>query len=166
MLMDNPVVVVNSTPIIFLYNIGYLDLLQKLYKKVYIAEAVHKEVIVNCVYNNGNDFISQCNWIEVIKIKNESARKTFITSLHIGEVEIMILAMEKSADLCVLDDLLARKHAKRLNLNVIGTLGILIAAKKLNHIDAVKPLIDQLISGGMFLSESVYDSVLSLANEE
>ena len=165
MLMDSPVVVVNSTPVIFLHSICHLDLLQKLYRKVLIAEAVHQEVIENNTDNNGNDFISQYNWIEVLKIKNESARKTFITSLHIGEVETMILAMETSADLCVLDDLLARKHAKRLNLNVIGTLGVLVAAKKLNHIDAVKPIIDQLISGGMYLSDNVYDSVLSLANE-
>ena len=166
MLMDNPVVTVNSTPIILLHKIGHLDLLKKMYSKVLIAEAVHQEVIVNSTDNNsGYDFISQCDWIEVIKIKNESARKTFVTSLHIGEVETMILAMEKSAYLCVLDDLLARKHAKRLNMNVIGTLGILIAAKKLNHIDAVKPLIDLLVSGGMYLSDSLYDAVLSLANE-
>ena len=136
--MDSPVVVVNSTPIIFLHNIGHLDLLQKLYGKVFIADAVHKEVIIDSTnINSSYDFISMCDWIDVIKIKNDSARKTFISSLHIGEVETMILAMEKSADLCVLDDLLARKHAKRLNLNVIGTLGIFIAAKKLNHIDAV-----------------------------
>jgi len=165
MLMDSPVVVVNSTPIIFLNHIGHLDLLQKLYSKVLIAEAVYQEVIVNNSDNNCNDFISQCNWIEVITIKNESARKAFITSLHIGEVETMILALEESAALCIIDDLLAWKHAKRLNLNVVGTLGILVAAKKLNYIDAVKPLTDQLISGGMYLSESVYDTVLSLANE-
>jgi len=162
--MDSPVVVVNSTPVIFLHNIGHLDLLQKLYGKVLIATAVHKEVIIDNTDDN-YDFISQCDWIEVIKIKNDNARKTFITSLHIGEVETMILAMEMSADLCVLDDLLARKHAKRLNLNVIGTLGILIAAKKLNHIDAVKPLINQLRSFGMYISDSLYDSVLSLAGE-
>jgi len=162
--MDSPVVVVNSTPVIFLHNIGHLDLLQKLYGKVLIATAVHKEVIIDNTDDN-YDFISKCDWIEVIKIKNDNARKTFITSLHIGEVETMILAMEMSADLCVLDDLLARKHAKRLNLNVIGTLGILIAAKKLNHIDAVKPLINQLRSFGMYISDSLYDSVLSLAGE-
>ena len=164
--MDNPVVVVNSTPVIFLHNIGHLDLLQKLYGKVFIATAVHKEVIIdNANTDNDYDFIAQCDWIEVINIKNENARKTFITSLHIGEVETMILAMEMSADLCVLDDLLARKHAKRLNLNVIGTLGILIAAKKLNHIDTVMPLINQLRSFGMYISDSLYDSVLSLAGE-
>jgi len=165
--MDSPIVVVNSTPVILLQNIGQLDLLQKMYGRVYIAEAVYQEVIVaGAEKDGGSDFISQNNWIEVSKIRNDAARKTFVTSLHIGEVETMILAMEMSADLCVLDDLLARKHAKRLDINVIGTLGILLAAKKLKHIDSVKLLIDKLISVGMFISDSLYESVLSLADEK
>jgi len=165
--MDSPIVVVNSTPIILLQKIGQLDLLQKLYGRVYIAEAVYQEVIIDgAEKDGGNDFILQGNWIKVSKIHNDAARKAFVTSLHIGEVETMILAMEMSADLCVLDDLLARKHAKRLAINVIGTFGILIAAKKLKYIDSVKPLIDKLMSAGMFISDSLYESVLFLADEK
>ena len=164
--MDNPLVVVNSTPLILLNQIDRLDLLQKMYKKIFIAEAVYREVIVDGESNLvDGDFISRNNWIEVSKIQNDDARKTFITSLHIGEVETMILAMEKSADLCILDDLLARKHAKRLNINIIGTLGVLIAAKKMNHLDAVKPLLDQLVYSGMFISDTLYKTALSAANE-
>ena len=164
--MDNPPIVVNSTPLILLSKINHLDLLEKMYKKIFIAEAVYREVIVDDKDKNINsDFIIQNKWIEVTKIQNDNARKTFITSLHIGEVETMILAMEKSAGLCILDDLLARKHAKRLNINVIGTLGVLIAAKKMNHIDALKPLLDQLLFVGMYISDSLYETALSAANE-
>ena len=160
-------IVVNSTPLILLHKIGHLDLLQKLYGKVHIAEAVYQEVIIDGADKTGNsDLIPQDKWIEISKIHNDNARKAFVTSLHIGEVETMILAMEKSADLCVLDDLLARKYAKRLNLNVIGTLGVLVAAKRLKHIASVKPLLDQLKSVGMFISDGLYSSVLSLADEK
>ncbi|MDR2571476.1 MAG: DUF3368 domain-containing protein [Oscillospiraceae bacterium] len=164
--MNNPIVVVNSTPVMLLQKIGKLDLLQKLYNKIYIAEAVHQELIIDRTdKTNNNDFILFNEWIEIVKIQNDEARKTFVTSLHIGEVETMILALERSADLCVLDDLLARKHAKRLNLNIIGTLGVLITAKKLILIDAVKPLVDKLISEGMYISDELYKSVLSLTDE-
>jgi len=164
--MSKPIVVVNSTPLILLHKIGHLELLQKMYGEVHVADAVYQEVIVDSSNKlNENDFISQCDWINVSKIKNDNARKAFATSLHIGEVETMILAMEKSADLCILDDLLARKHAKRLNINVIGTLGVIIAAKKLKHIDVAKSIFDELISAGMFISKNLYETALSLADE-
>ena len=37
-------VVINSTPLLVLGNIGRLDILRELYGKIYIAEAVFKEV--------------------------------------------------------------------------------------------------------------------------
>jgi len=164
--MDKPLIVVNSTPLILLSNIGHLNLLEKLYNKIFIAEAVYHEVAAGGIgKRKKDDFISQNKWIEVAKIQNNNARKTFVTSLHIGEVETMILAMEKSADLCILDDLLARKHAKRLNINIVGTLGVLIAAKKMKHINEIKPLLDQLISNGMFVSNNLYGLALSAADE-
>ena len=53
--MGNPVVVINSSPIILLHKIGHLDLLQKLYGKVHIAEAVHQEVIIDGLFEPRHD---------------------------------------------------------------------------------------------------------------
>ena len=54
----------------------------------------------------------------------------FLTEkLHKGEAEAIALALELKADLInliILDDKKARRIAKSLELNVIGTLGILI----------------------------------------
>jgi len=164
--VDSPVIVVNSTPIILLQKIGHLGLLQKLYDKIFIAQAVYREIVID---ENDKvterDFLLINNWVEVIKIQNIDAKKMFVTSLHAGEVETIILAMEKSANLCICDDLLARKYAKRFDLNVTGTLGVLIAAKKKNYINSVKPLLDKLVSIGMYVSEELYNTALSLAGE-
>ena len=46
----------------------------------------------------------------------------------------MILAKELKADLIIVDDYQARKHAKYLDLNITGTLGVLLKSKKNNHI--------------------------------
>jgi predicted nucleic acid-binding protein len=164
--MDSTIIVVNSTPIILLQKIGHLDLLQRLYGKVFMAQAVYKEIIIEENDNtNERNFLLINNWVEVIKVQNIDAKKMFATSLHAGEVETIILAMEKSADLCIFDDLLARKYAKMFDLNVTGTLGVLIAAKKGNYIDSAKLLLDELVSVGMYVSEELYSTVLSLAGE-
>jgi len=57
--------------------------------------------------------------------------------------------MELPADLCVLDDLLARKYAKNMGLAITGTLGIILTAKNLGLIKTVKPLLDKLLDTGM-----------------
>jgi predicted nucleic acid-binding protein len=111
------------------------------------------------------EFFTNNNWIEIVQIQNTDAKKTFTSSLHSGEVETILLAMEKSADLCIFDDLLARKHAKRLNLNLTGTLGVIIAAKQTGLIDSVKPLLDKLIAVDMYISDKLYNTVLSQARE-
>ncbi len=50
--------------------------------------------------------------------------------LHQGELEATVLAHEIAADYVVLDDLLARRKAQRLALDVIGTVGLLLFLEK------------------------------------
>jgi len=58
--MNDFVIVSNSTPIILLYKIGQLDLMQKLYSKIYIAQAVYQEIIINGADKIGqDDFLSK-----------------------------------------------------------------------------------------------------------
>ena len=163
--MNESIIISNSTPIILLHKIGQLDLLQKLYGKIYIADAVYKEVIIDGANMAGQDFIKQNKWIEIINIEDINAKKMFITSLHDGEVETIILAMEMNADLCVLDDLLARKHAKNFGLQITGTLGILIEAKNKSYVKEVKPILEKLKEIGMYIDSELYSTILLNANE-
>jgi predicted nucleic acid-binding protein len=50
---------------------------------------------------------------------------------HQGELEAIVLAQELSAEFVVLNDLLARRKAQRLAINVIGTLGLLLLFKNI-----------------------------------
>lgn len=73
------------------------------------------------------------------------AKSMFKTQLHDGEVEVMILAKEKNADLVIIDDANAKKHAKYLKLSVTGTLGVLIRAKRQGYISELKPIIQDMV---------------------
>lgn len=103
-------VIVNSTPIIVLCNIGLLDILKALYAEIYIPEAVYREV------TEKDDSACQVlktalNWIHVERIANQSDKKMYKAKLHDGEVEVMILAQEGTADdLVVIDDNAAKKQ--------------------------------------------------------
>lgn len=154
-------IVVNSTPLISLYKIKKIDLLQELYTKIYVPYGVYEELSADGKYN----FLTEVDFITIQKIKNKEAKKFFKTSLHKGEVEVMILAEEINADLCIIDDLLARKYAKYLGHTVSGTIGVLLKAKEKGYIIKIKPLLDDLLNNGIYIDEELYNTVLKMANE-
>jgi predicted nucleic acid-binding protein len=77
----------------------------------------------------------------------------------------MILAKELNADLVIIDNGLARRHAKRLGLTITGTVGVLLRAKSAGIIESVSPVLDELIESGFFISGDVCNEVLRLAGE-
>lgn len=158
-------VVVNSTPLIALSIINKLDILKQLYGKVYVPYGVYEEICVEGSSRVGSDILKNTDFLIIEKIKNEDARKFFQTSLHKGEVEVMILGNEIKVDLCIIDDLLARKYAKYLGFNITGTLGILIKAKEKGIIQDVKSLADELIRNNIYIDDKLYRKVMELAHE-
>ena len=155
-------VIANTTPIIALADIGHLDLLQKLYTEIIIPEAVHAEILSEPARSQ----VSAADWIKVQKVANANTKSLFSARLHAGEVEVIILAQERSADLLIIDDNAAKKTAKYLGLTVTGTMGVNLRAKREGHINAVKPLIDSLIKDGLYVSTQVQNFVLTEAGEK
>ena len=87
---------------------------------------------------------------------------------EVHELEAIIYAEEIKADLIVLDDKLARKTANYLKLNVTGTLGVISKAKErgiVKEVKEVKPIIDNIIDNGLYISPSVVEWVLRNSGE-
>ena len=155
--------IVNSTPVIGLANIGKLDVLRQMYGTITIPQAVFDEIKSPSVQRQVN---ANRDWIRVEQINDASQKQMYRAKLHAGEVEVMILAQEKKADLVILDDNAAKKTAKFLGLRVIGTLGILVLAKKRGYIKEVSPVLDALKRDGFFVSDDLCDLVLRQADEK
>jgi predicted nucleic acid-binding protein len=158
-------VIVNSTPIISLCHIGKLGLLKELYGEVLIPEAVYREISAKHDSIAKAELDNSLDWIRVCKIQNEMARFFFKSQLHDGEVEVMILGKEEKATLLIIDDKNAKNHAKYLKFNVTGTLGVLLKAKREGRIDTIKPLLDKMVSEGIFLDAKAQAYCLKEAGE-
>jgi predicted nucleic acid-binding protein len=65
----------------------------------------------------------------------------------------------------VIDDLAARKCAAALGIPVIGTLGMVLRARKQDVIPAARPVMEDFLRGGMFLSKPLLDRALALVGE-
>ena len=158
-------VIVNTTPLIALCHVGQMDLLKKMYDEISIPEAVYKELADKKESICKKQVDASLDWIHVEKIENQMAKSMFKTQLHDGEVEVMILAKEKSADIVIIDDANAKKHAKYLKLPVTGTLGVLIKAKRQGYINELKPIIQEMIDKNIYISEKLMKLCLEQVNE-
>lgn len=88
------------------------------------------------------------------------------TRLHHGEAGILVLALEYSGSLLLLDDLAAREFAASNALLYTGTLGCLAEAKERGLITKVAPLIQDLRTKARFwIADHLEDRILRQTRE-
>lgn len=164
--MPDPVrvVIVNATPIIALSLIGNLDILSALYNQVLVPPAVETEVLTGGKSKIGVGELQKSGWICVTPLQ-DPRRADLLSDLDRGEAEVIALAQEINADLVIIDERLARRHAGRLGLTLTGTLGVLLRAKQKNLIPSISPLIEVLQKNGIRLGEPLITKTLRLAGE-
>jgi predicted nucleic acid-binding protein len=118
------IVVADTSPICYLLLIGDINLLQTLFGKVMIPQAVCDELSVEGAPEVLRAWIAQPpKWIETHIVLAEPDKA--LARLHKGESEAVMLAEQLGADLIVLDDKAAREVAAQRGLKVTGLLGIL-----------------------------------------
>ncbi len=132
--------VVNSTPLISLSLVGHLALLKVLFDEIYIPASVYKEVVQKGRGRPGSQEIAQANWLTVRKPEAVSPLPPELLGLDQGELDVIILAQEIEADWVLIDEKLARKIAKAVELRVKGTLGILLVAYRTGHLSREEAL--------------------------
>lgn len=156
-------VIANTTPIISLASIGRLDILEKLFGTITVAQTVYNEI--KAKQNYGFHEIDKAAFIDVQEIKGHLYRDFLLTELDLGEAETIILAKELSADFVIIDENLGYKIATNAGLTTIRTLSILLRAKEKGHIENIKPLLDDMIAKGRWYSSNVYQTCLLKAGE-
>src|SRR5213080_4826424 len=122
-------VVSNASPLISLERIHQLSSLQQIFGVVTVPPAVMGEIAPR---------LSPPPWIVEQALSQPLAPIIVGASLGAGESETLALALEAQASWVLLDDRPARRLGQALGLPVIGTLGVLVAAKSRGLIPAVR----------------------------
>lgn len=85
--------------------------------------------------------------------------------LHAGERAAISIAVALPGATVLLDEQAARKAARRLGLRVVGTLGVLVEAKRRGLLRELGPVIAAMQSQGRHLSTDLVRAVLTAAGE-
>jgi len=64
-----------------------------------------------------------------------------------------------------MDELAGRRIATSVGLRIMGTLGVLLLAKRQQLLSEVKPLLDQLLAVGFYADDELVQQVLEAAGE-
>lgn len=159
------IVVSNTSPVMNLAAIGQLDLLRKLYGSITIPPAVYNELASRPDLPGGME-VQSSDWIAAELIGNAILVKSLLFELDLGEAEAIALALQRNADLLLIDERLGRRVAGRLGLRCVGVLGVLVEAKHAGHIGTAEPLIDDLVEkAGFWISPSLRKTVLDRVGE-
>jgi predicted nucleic acid-binding protein len=162
--MPERLVIANTSPLFYLHQVGQLEVLRALYRRVVIPPAVQAELAAGGQARFAAPDISRANWIEVRPVRSKELIPA-VVDLGPGEAEVLALGLEHPGSLLILDDRLGRRVAHLNSLTYTGTIGVLVKAKQAGHVKAIRPLIEQLRATGLWLADDLVAMVLDQANE-
>lgn len=158
-------VICDSTTLIGLAKVGKVDILEKLFSEVYIPEAVYDEVVVEGKGKPGAKEIENADWIHCKKVQDQIDVEMLAGHIDRGEAEVLVLGKEMRVDWLIIDEDKARNSAFAAGFNVIGLVGLLVVAKRLEHIQDVKSILDELRVKRFYIDDEVYMMGLKASGE-
>ncbi len=149
-------IVVDAGPLIALARADALEFAGKLPLEFICPQPVRDELDAGLA--KGHAAVNP-PWLKVLPV---AGRITPIgrKSLGLGEASVIRLALEHGIPLVCIDEWWGRRAATAVGLRVTGTLGLLIRAKTLGVIPAVRPFTERLTSSGTWFDPELVRRVL------
>lgn len=154
----------NASPIIFLTKLNRLELLHLGVDEVLIPTAVLTEIrakqddVTQHLEKHLNTWLKECALTqqEVVQL---------LVDLDEGERAVIAQALQERVTSIATDDMAARRLARRLGLEPIGTVGLLLAAKKRGMLPSLQDEIERLRTLGFWITDDLVHQALREAGE-
>jgi len=157
---------VNASPLIGLAHLDGLAWLRKLYGRALITPMVRSEVLTG-LGRPGEVEVSAAIRRRQINVLPRDPSGPLLPALDDGEASTIRAALAHGPHaLVVLDELSARKAARRLGLRCTGTAGVIVEAKRARLVMAARPLFKRLAESGFHLSPDLVAAILEELEED
>ena len=160
------IVIADTTPIISLLKIKRLDILHHLFGEVIIPQAVYKELTSNAEHIEEAFAIQNADYLKISEPLPTDLVRLFrkSTGLDLGESEALIMSEQNNADILLMDEMKGRKIAKLMNINIMGTIGVLIKSYQMGLMNQndMEKAIQIFKSSGRFISDNVYAKIYEI----
>lgn len=162
------VLVLNSTPLIYLAKSNALTLLEALPRRKVTSETVHEEVVIEGKEKGAADAVLVEKLFDRAIVEVESVEQsdflqslTEIPGLHRADSEVLALAQQMKGT-AIIDDERARNIADLKGIPNHGTAYILIKLKKSGRLskEEARNTLDEMVKAGWKCSTEVYSKIL------
>lgn len=144
------IVVANASPLLALSQANCLNLLRALFGRVYIPDTVYRETVVQCPVPQQKQGI-QAAVGQFIEVVVPTVHLEFSRNLGQGEQGVLKLALEKQADMLLMDDRKARNEARELGFTPFFTTDVLRYAEQRELIASYAAVVEILRDHGIYL---------------
>ena len=154
------IVVADTSPINYLILIGAIDVLPALYQKIVVPTAVYSELQSDATPAEVRAWMEKPpEWFEVLPVT--ILLDEALQNLDEGEKQAIALYEETNADALIIDERAGREEARKRNIFIIGTLGILNSAAQKSLLDLPDAL-EKLQQTSFRASEKLIADLLKL----
>lgn len=157
--------IVNASPMIFLSRIDGLGWLPAISRnEVQIPKAVVAELLDG---SDGEGIMEKVADDERFVVVDDGMPPTVISAwdLGAGETQVLNACLKQTDSVAVLDDRAGRQCGLSLGVRVVGSLGIVLTAKRHGLISLARPIIEKLLREGLYLSPSLVSEALKEVDE-
>lgn len=158
-----PGAVSDSSPLIGLSIVGHLELLREFYGEVWIPPAVQREVVADERSRAGSRETAAAlaaGWLRVVAPTDLQLVEQMRSNLDPGESEAIALVLTNAVAALVIDEEKGRQIARDHNINVIGTVGVLIRAAREGRLSSLQDDLDLLRQNRFRISNHLYRNAL------
>jgi predicted nucleic acid-binding protein len=143
------IIISDTSCLIALSKVGLLNILKELYQEIIITREVQEEFGKNLP-----------EWIIVLEVKDKQKQLEIERKLDKGESSSIALALELKDPILIIDEIKGRKIAKSFDIDIIGTIGVLLLADNKGLIKDVISTILKLVNKGFRLSDVLLDKLI------
>lgn len=161
------IVVADTTPLLYLSSIGRLELLRILYDDVLVPRTVWNEAVTARPTARGVQDLREASWLSISDaVEASGVDPSLSAALDQGEAAAIMLAERVRANLLLIDEKKGRAMARQRGLRIRGTLGVLVEARRGQHITSLRIAVDELSAQGFRIAPALVAEALARVGED
>lgn len=147
-------IIADTSCLSLLNKLGLLHLLGQIGQPVFITTTVMLE-FGQAIPND----------VQVVQVDLHQPELFVLEKLDAGEATSIALALQMPSSILIIDEAKGRKVAQSLGLKITGTIGLLVLAKDLGLIAALKPILEAIATTNFRIASNIIEKVLKEAGE-
>lgn len=160
------IVVADAGPLIAFGLLGRIELLPRIFSKVVVPQTVFEETQFHPALPDARAILASRYAGDFVVDNSPVASPDLPHDNDLDDGEATAIALAASCGYGILiDDNHGRAVAATLNLKVIGTVGVLVLARQRGLIPVLRPLLEDLVTAGHYLSATLVQDALRRVRE-